>query len=127
MPTKNKFKLEFSINTSSKLIFPRLSTASGLSEWFADDVAVQGKNFIFKWHEHAQTAELLHKKRNESVRFKWLNSKSKDDFFEFKLVKDELTQEIALIVTDFASDEEKVEAIALRESQINDLKRTLGV
>jgi len=35
---KNKFITEFEINASQKILFPYLSTASGLAQWFADDV-----------------------------------------------------------------------------------------
>ncbi len=38
--TLNRIELEFSLNTPQHLLFNRLSTPSGLSEWFADNVNV---------------------------------------------------------------------------------------
>ena len=35
---KEKFELEFPLRASPKMLFPFLSTPSGLSEWFCDDV-----------------------------------------------------------------------------------------
>ena len=50
---KTKFELEYTFNTSPKVLYPRFSTAGGLSEWFADDVHVNGKIFTFIWKRYA--------------------------------------------------------------------------
>ena len=41
---KQKFVGEFEINASKAMLFPYLSTASGLSQWFADDVNIDSFN-----------------------------------------------------------------------------------
>lgn len=61
--TLNRIELEFTINTSPQILFNRLSTPSGLSEWFADDVNLSGKVFTFVWENTQQKAELIEKKR----------------------------------------------------------------
>ena len=38
MSDKIKFELEFPIQASSQLLYQYISTPSGLSEWFADNV-----------------------------------------------------------------------------------------
>jgi uncharacterized protein YndB with AHSA1/START domain len=63
---KKKFELEYTMNTSPKVLYNRLSTPSGLAEWFADDVNLQGNLFTFIWDGSEQEAELLQKKRHES-------------------------------------------------------------
>jgi len=124
---KKKFELEFTLNASPKIIFPRLSTPSGLAEWFADDINIQGNIFTFKWDQNEQQAEILSKKENQCVRFKWIDDDKEDTYFEFKIHQDELTSEVALVITDFADDNEKDSTIELWNSQISDLKRTLGI
>ena len=47
MAGKTKLQLEYLINCSPKVLFNRLSTAAGLTEWFADDVRVKGNLFYF--------------------------------------------------------------------------------
>ena len=42
--SKQKFVGEYPINASRKMLFPYLSTASGLCEWFADDVNINNIN-----------------------------------------------------------------------------------
>ncbi|MBN2778467.1 MAG: SRPBCC domain-containing protein [Bacteroidales bacterium] len=120
-----KIELEFILNSSERILFNRLSTASGLSEWFADDVRVKDKIFTFIWDGSEEEAELLAIKDFSFVRFKWLESDA-DSFFEFKIQTHDITNEIALIITDFADDDEKDATIELWETQINNLKHILG-
>ncbi len=120
-----KVELEFIFNSSERILFNRLSTASGLSEWFADDVTVRDNVFTFIWEGVEEKAELINKKDLQYVRFKWLDSEE-NTYFEFKIQSDALTKDIALIITDFAIDDEKEEVIDLWESQINELKHILG-
>lgn len=123
---KNKFELEYSINSAPKILYTRLSTPGGLAEWFADDINIRGNVYTFIWDESEQEAELLTKKENQLVRFKWLDADD-DSFFEFKIRKDELTGEVALVITDFAEDDEKDESIDLWDTQISELKHALGL
>ena len=123
---KKKFQLEFTLNTSPKLLYARLSTPSGLSEWFADNVQLDGKNFVFFWDNSEQVAKMLMKKANEYIRFQWLDE-DKDTYFEFRITKDELTGDVALIISDFADEDEVEDAIGLWESQISELKRAIGL
>ena len=65
MAEKVKLQLEYIINCSPKVLFNRLSTASGLSEWFADDVRVKGNLFTFVWGDSDQIAEKKFHKENK--------------------------------------------------------------
>lgn len=123
---KNKFDLEYAINSAPKILYPRLSTPGGLAEWFADDINIRGNIYTFIWDGSEQEAELVIKKENQLVRFQWLDSDD-DSYFEFKIRKDELTREVALVITDFAEDDEKEEAIDLWDTQIAELKHALGL
>jgi uncharacterized protein YndB with AHSA1/START domain len=128
MSEKIKYELEYTLNTSPKVLYTRLATASGLSEWFADDVLISDDTFTFLWDGSEQEAKLLGKKANEYVRYKWTDDEDEDAFFEFRLSKDELTSDLALIITDFAEDEEeKEDNIELWDTQIQELKRILGL
>mgnify|MGYP003303062039 CR=1 FL=1 len=64
MATKNIFQIEFPIRSSLRILFNQISTPSGLSEWFADNVNLNGKNYTFFWDGDEQDAELLSKKNN---------------------------------------------------------------
>ena len=126
MSSKNKFQIEFPIRSSLRILFNQISTPSGLSEWFADNVNLNGKIYKFFWDGDEQEAELLSKKNNLSVKFRWTNE-PKDTFFELKIVIDDITQDVSLIITDFAEDEEDLEeAKLLWNKQIEKLRQSIG-
>ena len=124
---KMKFELEYTLNCSPKVLFSRLSTPEGLCEWFADDVNVDGDVFSFFWEKTCLKAKLAALKENKLVRFEWINHEEEEaNYFEFRINVEELTGDVALIITDFAEPEEKNDAISLWDNQIADLKRLLG-
>ena len=125
MADKIKIQLEYVINCSPKVLYNRLSTASGLSEWFAEDVHIRGKQFTFIWEGMEQTAEMTVQKENRMVRFNWADEE--DMYFEFRITQDELTGDVSLIVIDFTDEDEKEETSELWNTQIADLKHILGV
>lgn len=128
MPQQMKqFELEYVLQASQKVIFDRLSNASGLSEWFADDVNQKGKVYTFIWDGSKQQAELITKKDNRLIRFHWLDSEDEDSYFEFKIEIDALTNDLSLIITDFADEDEIDESIELWDTQIAELKHVLGI
>jgi len=125
---RSKYELEYNLNCSPKVLFSRLSTPEGLCEWFADNVNVDGDIFTFFWNKAESIARLVAIKENKLVRFEWLDSDDPStNYFEFRINIEELSGSLALIITDFAEDEEKDDSIFLWDSQITDLKRTLGM
>ena len=126
MASKNIFQIEFPIRSSLKILFNQISTPSGLSEWFADYVNLNGKNYTFFWDGDEQEAELLTKKNNQSIKFRWTDEPI-DTFFELKIIVDDITQDISLIITDFAEDnEDEEEAKLLWNKQIEKLRQSIG-
>ena len=124
---KVKYVVEYPMNCSPLVLFPRLSTAGGLVEWFAENVNIDGKYFIFYWDGTAQKAEVLQKRDNYYIRFHWIEDTQENTFFEFRMVTDELTGDIALVITDFCEEDEKDDAIDLWNSQVAGLKHCVGV
>lgn len=128
MSNKNKFSLEFNFHCSPQLLFQYLSTPSGLSEWFADDVNSRGEDFKFIWEDSEEYAKLLSKKNNESVKFMWINDEEDHEeyFFEFLIIVDEITKDVSLTVTDFSDQDELEESKMLWTNLVGDLKQVLG-
>ncbi|MBN2213088.1 MAG: SRPBCC domain-containing protein [Bacteroidales bacterium] len=124
---KKRILLEYTINASPKVLFPRLSTPGGLAEWFADDVYVKGKIFSFIWDGVENIAEVVQKKENRYIRFHWVEETDPNTYFEFRITMDELTNDVALVITDFAEEDEKADTIELWNTQIAELKHVLGL
>ena len=124
---KVKYELEIPIRASQSMLYQYISSPSNLQEWFADKVNSRGKIFSFFWEDTEEKAELITKKSNERIRFKWLESEDDESYFEILIQVDPLTKDVSLIVTDFADDEDEVEeAKQLWENQIEELKHTIG-
>ncbi|CAM1346545.1 START-like domain-containing protein [Tenacibaculum crassostreae] len=125
--SKVKFELEFPIHASPSMLYQYFATPAGLEEWFADKVNSRGKLITFFWDDSEEEAKIITKKSDERIKFKWTESEDDDSYFEFKIQVDPLTKDVAVIVTDFADDEDDVEeAKMLWENQIEELKHTIG-
>lgn len=128
MDDKIKFEIEFPIQASPQLLYQYISTPSGLSEWFSDNVNSRGELFTFIWDDSEEQAKLLSKKSGERVKFRWMTDEEDDlsCYFEIRIQVDEITKDVSLMVTDFADEDEVDEAKMLWENQIADLKQVLG-
>ncbi|MBT3560792.1 MAG: SRPBCC domain-containing protein [Flavobacteriaceae bacterium] len=126
MTDRIQFEMEFPIQVSQRLLYQYISTPSGLSEWFADNVNSRGEKFTFIWDDSEETANLISKKMSEKIRFQWLDDEDTDYFFDLRIQFDEITKDVSLIVTDFAEDDEVEESKMLWTNQVLDLKKVLG-
>lgn len=125
---KEKFHIEYVFDkVSRRSLWNHLTTPPGLSAWFADDVIVNQNSYVFVWNKDEQEAEVIALKPEISVRYHWVDDEDSHAYFEFLLHTVELTGAIALEITDFAEPGEKEDAIGLWDSQIVELKRTLGI
>ena len=120
-----EIRLEFFLNTSPAVLYSRISTASGLAEWFADNVKVEGKIFTFIWGDTEQKALILTMIANDSIRFRWMDMDPGYEF-GFNIIQDELTGDVALVVTDNTDDDDVEDTRILWCSQVAKLKQMIG-
>jgi len=125
MSKKQKYQVEFQMHSSPKILYNYLSTPSGLGEWFADDVSVNEGVYTFTWSGNEQKAKMVHKREGQLVKFKWLDDPD-EAFFEFEILTDELTNDIALLITDFSPPDDLEESKRLWDTQIHELKHIIG-
>ncbi len=128
MSEKTKYELEFVVQSSPQLLYQYISTPSGLSEWFADNVNSRGELFTFIWDDSEEEAKLLSKKSGERIKFRWVNDEEdgNDCFFEMRIQVDEITKDVSLMITDYSEDDEIDENKMLWENMIGNLKHVLG-
>ncbi|MBN1414162.1 MAG: SRPBCC domain-containing protein [Bacteroidales bacterium] len=125
---KKKITLEYTLNSSPKILFSRLSTPGGLSEWFADDVNVNGNTYTFFWEGEEYKADIVQKRENKYIRFRWHDAEDQEaSCLEFRVSLDELTGDVALIITDFVDEDDQDSEIELWDSQVGKLKHVLGL
>lgn len=125
MSKRKKLRLEYPIKSSPAILYNSISSPSGLSTWFADDVDIYNNNYKFKWDGDEQVAEMIKKVSAKSIKFRWKDAPS-DEYFEFEILQDELTDDVALVVTDFVDEADEKNAVQLWDSQVHELKTSLG-
>jgi len=126
MEDKIKYEMEFPIQASPALLYQYISTPSGMSEWYADNVNSRGEYFTFIWEGSEERARLLSKKNQERIKFRWEEDVDTDYYFELRIQVDEITKDVSLMVTDYADDDEIEEGKMLWDNMISNLKHILG-
>ena len=108
---KQKFVGEYPVNASRKMLFPYLSSATGLCQWFADDVNINNidKTLIFIIDGEERVAVIDSIKNNRFVKFRFLNNDEKpqdNDTLEFRLEINELTQSVFIRVEEYTETDD---------------------
>ncbi|HEY4876853.1 MAG TPA: START-like domain-containing protein [Puia sp.] len=125
MSKKQLFTLEYPVRCSPGILYEFLSSPSGLQEWFADKVDERDKVFSFSWNGSTDKAEVLETELDKYIRFHWTNA-PKEEFFEFRIEKSEVTNQTILIIKDFADKKDIKDQSLLWGSQVKDLFHRIG-
>ncbi len=135
------------------MLYPYLNTASGLSQWFAEDANInEDKLFTFFWDDEAHKARIATQRLNRYVKFEFLeennggkegtlenypkkqHQEKKHDatptehlpFVEMRLDEDDLTGTVFLKVTDTATTEDEEEFREIWRQLTDALKEIVG-
>lgn len=125
------FVKEYEINASPRLLFPYISTAAGLGQWFADKaLSLTDTTFNFIWDRQDHFATLASQKLNKQVRFEFPEDGAEQEidlppFIEFSLETSPVSQSVFLKVVDkTASTTDDPEEIW--DSLVMNLKEIVG-
>ena len=122
---KQLYTLEFPVRCSPVILYEFLASPAGLQEWFADRVDDRDNIFSFTWNGTIERAEVLEKEQDKFIRFHWVTS-PKEEYFEFKIEKSEVTNQTILIIKDFAEKKEIKDQSRLWDYQVKELFHRLG-
>jgi uncharacterized protein YndB with AHSA1/START domain len=123
---EGKFEMEFVLHAPIGLLYDFLTTPSGLAEWFADDVDLKNDIYTFNWDGSKQHARIDAAKLDSFIRLHWMD-KPEGTYFEFRILADELTNEISLMITDFGDGEDDIRTSRqLWQAQIQRLIKSMG-
>ena len=128
---KQKFVGEYPINASRKMLFPYLSTATGLCQWFADDVNINNIDktliFIVDGEERIAVIDSINKNRYVKFRFLMEGEKPKEnDTLEFRLEVNDLTQEVFVRVEEYTESDDLEESYQIWDNLLAQLKEIIG-
>ena len=128
---KTRFEVEYPINASPKILFPYLATASGLTQWFCDDVRYEGPQRLnFVWDKEDHYAELTSQRLNKNVRFVFLNEQRQSEanatFLEFSLGASGITDEVFLHIVDYSPSESDDDKREMWDGLVDKLREQVG-
>lgn len=124
---KELYKIDYELkNGSVSVLWKLISTPSGLSEWFAEDVEKNNDVFSFQWENTIQKAKVISISTNTAIRFHW-EGEPEEYYFELRIDHSELTRGIVLSISDFAEPSEKKGNIELWNAQVETLTRRSGM
>ncbi len=122
---KQLYTLEFPVRCSPVILYEFLASPAGLQEWFADRVDDRDNIFSFTWNGTIEKAEVLEKEQDKFIRFHWTHA-PKEEFFEFRIEKSEVTNQTILVIKDFAEKKEIKDQSRLWDYQVKELFHRLG-
>ena len=125
MSKKQLFTLEYPVRCSPVILYDFISTSNGLGEWFADKVDDKDGLYVFTWNGAIEKAEVVEKEQDKFIRFHWLHA-PKEEYFEFKIEKTEVSNQTILVIADFAEKGELKDQKQLWDYQIKELFHRLG-
>jgi len=127
---KTRFAFEYEFNASKKMLYPYFTSASGLAQWFAEDVNVdEDGNLNFIWEGIGHKAKLVSHRTNSYAKFVFLedNEEGPDsDWVEFKIDLNEMTETTFVKVSEYSEFDDKDEQTMLWEGLLQSLKELVG-
>lgn len=133
MSSKKLFTADYEIHASVKMLYPYIQTASGLGDWFADNVRISPeKIFTFEWDNEQHRAIMASHRANHFCKFEFLadgdgKTPSKDaSYFELRLELNEMTQSTFLRVSDYSDFDDLEELQDLWDGLVENLRKVVG-
>jgi len=127
---KHKFITEYELRSSPKVLFPYISTASGLEQWFAEKVTVlPDHRFDFQWDGNSHLARQTAHRLNKAVRYEFedeSNPEADTNFVEMRLEVSDLTQSTYLRIVDYSQTMDEEELSSLWNGLMDSLKEIVG-
>lgn len=118
-------ELEFIFRASPAIIYKFLTTPECIIRWFCDGVDITGDEFVFEWDGEEEEALLIDDIEEERLRFRWVDEKE-DEYLEFRMYKNEVTNETILEITDYCDKGDEETTRDLWVSQMEELRFSMG-
>jgi uncharacterized protein YndB with AHSA1/START domain len=125
MSKKQLFSIEFPVRCSPAILYEFIATPAGMQEWFADKVDEWDGEYNFTWNGTIEKAKVLEKEQDKYIKFRWTTS-PKEEFFELRIEKSEISNQTVLVIKDFAEKKDIKDQSQLWEYQIKDLFHRIG-
>ena len=131
---KQKLCLEYPLATKSpNIVWEQISTIHGLERWLADHIEENGENILsLTWGEvwtdhHTLEARIIERQKNDHIRLQWVNEEDPEAYWEMRIGRSELTDELCLYIADYALPEDIDDLHDLWDGNMERLHRVSGL
>jgi len=124
--------MEFGLMSKSvNIVWQHISSIDGLALWFADNVSEEGDIVIFTWGDiwtgtEERRAEIVAMEKYHYVRFRWIDEDD-DTYWEMRISHSKETDDLHLVVTDFADKGEEASMREIWEENMESLHKVSGI
>ncbi len=126
-PQRVKLELEYPLRSSTNILYQYISNPSGLQSWFADHVEVMQGKYTFRWDDGTETlANVVKNITNKYIKFAIINAPSPDEYLEFRVSQDAITDDVELVITEFVNEGEEEVSASLWDSAVDNLRHIIG-
>lgn len=122
---KQVFEIDYVVKTSPKILYDFVKQPTHLAQWFCDKCESNLDHYNFIWTGYSEKAVLIDDIEEELVAYHWENSED-DEFFEFAIHVNEISEDTILTITDFAEIGEVEDQKMWWENQVQKLIRVMG-
>jgi len=129
---KQRLELEYPLKgRKPDLLWQLMSTDHGLERWLADQVKEEDGVMSLTWgkpwaEHHTLSANIVERQRNSHIRLRWIDEESDDAFWEMRIGRSELTEDLCLCVTDYAYAEDLDDLHDLWDGNLERLHQSSG-
>lgn len=122
------YQQEFLLDgASAQSIWNQISTARGLSEWFAPRVEMQGLTLHIFWDEKGDNREANIIEIEDKCYILWRWNDDPESYLRMEIVVTELSQTISLLVDDHDLSLDQETLAHLWDNHLHHLKTSLGI
>ncbi len=130
-----KLTIEYPLTTQSpKIVWEFISNAHGLQKWLADKVTETDDTMTFTWgkpwtERDTKQSRVLEIEKYNHIRLLWdYHQHTPDAYWEMRIEKSDLTENLNLLITDYAADdEEEADLRDLWDANLERLHRVSGL
>ncbi|MBQ7510235.1 MAG: hypothetical protein IJT53_04945 [Prevotella sp.] len=130
--TKQRLNLEYPLAAGKPdILWQLLSTDHGLERWLADRVKEDNGVLQLTWgnlygEHHTLNARIEEREKNSHIRLRWVDEDDPDAYWEMRIGKSELTEDLCLCVVDYALAEDIDDLHDLWDGNLDRLHQSSG-
>ena len=129
---KQRLDIEYPLNPGKPdILWMLMSTDHGLERWLADEVKEQDGVLSLTWgnpynEQHTLHAKIVERQKNSHIKLQWVDEDDPEAYWEMRIGRSELTEDLCLCVVDYAPDEDIDDLRDLWDGNLERLHQSSG-